>query len=87
MAQQLLAIVYEKRGEMQQAFDIIMNIQKNVDSIDDKDLSYMNYFVEERLNRMEEYEKQMKKLGKPLMPQTDKTTTKTPDPHTANRKK
>lgn len=68
MAQQLLAIVYEKHGEMQQAYDIIVNIQKNVDHIEDKDLRYMEYFVRERLHRLEEYEEQMKKMGKPILP-------------------
>lgn len=68
MAQELLAIVYEGRGEFEQAYDIIMDIQKNVDEIDEKELRYMQYFVEERLNRMDSYKKEMEAIGKQLLP-------------------
>lgn len=66
MAQQLLAIVYEKRGELNQAFDIIKEIQENVDEIDEKDLRYMQYFAEERLKRLEEYEEMLESRGRPI---------------------
>jgi hypothetical protein len=79
MAQELLAIVYEKRGEMEQAYDIIIDIQKNKDHIDEKDLRYMQYFVEERLNRLEDYEKYLKKSGKTLLPPIDSAVPKTTD--------
>lgn len=68
MAQQMLAIVYEQRGELDQAFDIITAIQENSDEISEKDLRYMYYFAEERLKRLEEYEKKVRDLGKPILP-------------------
>ena len=68
MAQQLLAIVYEKRGELDQAFDIITEIQKHTEHISEKDLRYMEYFAEERLQRLEDYEKELKKSGRSLLP-------------------
>ena len=66
MAQQLLAIVYEQRGEMDQAFEMLSEIQKNVENIPEKDLRYMHYFAEERLKRLEEFQEQAEALGRPL---------------------
>ena len=71
MAQQLLAIVHEQRGEMDQAFDIITGIQENVDDIEEKDLRYMQYFAEERLKRLEEYQQKLESMGKSLIPMED----------------
>ena len=79
MAQQLLAIVHEQRGEFDQAFDIITQIQENVDDIDEKDLRYMHYFAEERLKRLEDYEKEMDRLGKPVLPEETTAPKKEPD--------
>lgn len=66
MAQQLLAIIYEKRGEFDQAFDIITEIQRNVDDIPERELRYMEYFAEERLKRLDDYEAEVKKHNKRL---------------------
>ena len=68
MAQQLLAIIHEQRGELDQAYDIIVEIQRNVEDIPEKDLRYMNYFAEERLKRLEEYQQEVESLGKPILP-------------------
>lgn len=64
MAQQMLAIMYEKRGEFDQAFDIILNIQEHAENIEEKDLRYMEYFAKERLHRLSEYQKRLKRMGK-----------------------
>ena len=74
MAQQLLAIVHEQRGEIDQAFDIIKEIQRNVEDIPDKELRYMNYFAEERLKRLEEYKEELDRLGKPFVPNNSPST-------------
>lgn len=68
MAQQMLAIVYEQRGELDQAFRIITEIQKNVDDISEKDLRYMQYFAQERLKRLEEYKSTLEGVGRSLIP-------------------
>lgn len=52
-AQQMTAVVYEKRGEMEDALNIMETIKDNAETIPDKDLRYMVYFIKERLNRMD----------------------------------
>lgn len=52
-AQQMVAVVYEKRGEMEDALNIMETIQQNVKELSDKDLRYMRYFVDERLKKLE----------------------------------
>lgn len=64
-AQEMTAVVYEKRGEMEDARHIIDTIQANADYIPDQDLKYMRYFVEERLNKLEHKDK-MYVPGKPV---------------------
>lgn len=78
MAQQLLAIVHEQRGELDQAFDIITEIQKHTADIEEKDLRYMEYFAEERLKRLEDYEKELKKVGRSLILNAPGAKTSTP---------
>jgi hypothetical protein len=56
-AQQMAAVVHEKRGEMADAFTIMKTIQENAENITDADLRYMTYFVEDRLKRIDELEK------------------------------
>lgn len=56
-AQQMLAVVHEKRGEMQAAYDIMVGIEKNAKHINDADLKYMRYFIEERIQRLDEINK------------------------------
>lgn len=52
-AQQMVAVVQEKRGELDAAYDIMQTIQQNAESLSDSDLRYMAYFVRERLHRVE----------------------------------
>lgn len=52
-AQQMAAVVREKRGEMEDALAIMETIKDNADAIPERDLKYMVYFVKERLNRLD----------------------------------
>ncbi|MDX2074637.1 MAG: hypothetical protein SFX19_09800, partial [Alphaproteobacteria bacterium] len=52
-AQQMAAVVHEKRGEMEDALGIMETIKNNADAIPDRDLRYMVYFVKERLKRLD----------------------------------
>lgn len=52
-AQQMLAVIHEKRGEMDNALAIMETIKQNATQITDSDLKYMHYFIEERLNRLD----------------------------------
>ncbi|MDX1974045.1 MAG: hypothetical protein SFT92_00030 [Rickettsiales bacterium] len=52
-AQQMAAVVREKRGEMDAALEIMETIDNNAEHIPDADLKYMEYFVKERLNRLD----------------------------------
>lgn len=56
-AQQMAAVVREKRGEMEDALRIMETIRDNAKDIKDADLKYMTYFVKERLKKLEEAEK------------------------------
>ncbi len=53
-ARQTAAFVYEKKGEMDSALDIMENILENAEEIPPSELNFMKYFVEERLNKMNE---------------------------------
>lgn len=52
-AQQMAAVVREKRGEMEDALHIMETIRDNAENISGPDLKYMIYFVEERLAKLE----------------------------------
>lgn len=52
-AQHMTAVVYEKRGEMDDALRIMETIKDNAEHITDRDLKYMVYFVKERLKRLD----------------------------------
>ena len=54
-AQQMLAVVYEKRGEMEDALHIMETIRDNATQITDADLKYMRYFIEERIKKLDEW--------------------------------
>lgn len=56
-AREMTAVVHEKRGEMEDALQIMETIRKNVDNIPQADLNYMTYFVKERLGKLEESKK------------------------------
>ncbi len=50
---ELPAFVHEKRGEMDDALQIIEHIQEHSKNIPDGELRFMTYFVEERLKKLE----------------------------------
>lgn len=52
-AQQMAAVVREKRGEMEDALGIMETIKDNADAIPERDLKYMVYFIKERLERLD----------------------------------
>lgn len=54
-AQQMTAVVYEKRGEMEDALRIMETIRDNEKDIPLPDLRYMEYFVKERLHKLDEF--------------------------------
>lgn len=54
-AQQMAAVVREKRGEMEDALRIMETIKEHAEANDIKemDLKYMKYFIEERIGKLE----------------------------------
>jgi hypothetical protein len=52
-AQQMAAVVREKRGEFEDALQIMETIKNNAKTIDDKDLKYMSYFIKERIGKLD----------------------------------
>ncbi len=56
-ARQMTAVVYDKRGEMDDAIHIMETIKENVKEIPDADLKYMTFFVKERAKQLEEQNK------------------------------
>lgn len=61
-AQQMAAVVHEKRGEMEDALHVMQIISDNAKQIKDADLKYMTYFVEERLKKLEDIQAKQKLL-------------------------
>lgn len=55
-ARQMLAVVYADTGEMEQAYQLILEISKHADTMSEQDLLYMNYFIDERLKKLDEYQ-------------------------------
>jgi hypothetical protein len=53
LAQQLPALVLEKRGEFEAAYEIMKAIKENADELSYGEINYMRYFVEERLGMLE----------------------------------
>jgi hypothetical protein len=51
-ARQMTAVVYDKRGEVDDALRIMETIKENVKDIPDSDLQYMTYFVKERAKHL-----------------------------------
>ena len=62
-AQQMAAVVREKRGEMEDALRIMETIKDNAETIPDADLKYMRYFIEERLGKLDEMQKHEEEKG------------------------
>lgn len=56
-AQQMVAVVHEKRGEMRDALTIMDTIRENVQQIPEADLRFMTYFVEDRLKALDKKER------------------------------
>jgi hypothetical protein len=56
-AQQMAAVVREKRGEFEDALIIMETIRDNAKHIEEADLKYMQYFIEERIKRLDEVKK------------------------------
>jgi hypothetical protein len=52
-AQQMAAVVREKRGEMEDALRIMETIRDHAEELSDADLKYMRYFIEERLDKLD----------------------------------
>lgn len=67
-AQQMAAVVREKRGEMDDAYSIMESIRNNADHIPDSDLKYMGYFIKERLGRLEEMQQGAPSASEPAKP-------------------
>ncbi len=59
-AQQMAAVVREKRGEFEDALKIMETISKNATKIEDNDLKYMKYFIDERINKLDKIKKSKK---------------------------
>lgn len=68
-AQQMVAVVHEKRGEFSDALQIMESIRDNADTLNERDLKYMMYFVKERIHRLDAFEKSAKR--KPPAPAAD----------------
>ena len=52
-AQQMAAVVREKRGEMEDALAIMETIRDNVEDIPESDLRFMTYFIKERIGKLD----------------------------------
>lgn len=60
-ARQLPAFVHERRGEMDDAYAIMEHIKNNSKDIPPGELNFMNYFVKERLHKLEKMQDEQKK--------------------------
>ncbi len=60
-AQQMLAVVYEKRGEMGDALRIMETIKEHAKQMTDADLKYMKYFIDERIKKLDDINKNKQK--------------------------
>jgi hypothetical protein len=56
-ARELPAFIHERRGEMDDAYRIIQNIEAHSKEIPPHELKFMTYFVKERLKRLETLQK------------------------------
>lgn len=61
-ARQMAAYIYAEQGEMDSALSVIEDIADNTGELSDKELNFMRYFVEERLNRLEKLDAIEEKL-------------------------
>lgn len=58
---QIPAIVHEKRGEFEDALFIMEGLLKSDEKIPEEELRYMNYFIEERIQKLDELDAEAKK--------------------------
>jgi hypothetical protein len=59
---QMPAFIHEQRGELDEALVIIEDIAKNADHMDEGELNFMRYFVQERLGKViEQYPEHLQK--------------------------
>jgi len=63
-AQQLPAFIHEQRGEFGEALAIIEDVLKHPEDYSQGELNFMRYFVDERLHRLNEVEKELKEIQK-----------------------
>lgn len=63
-AQQLAAFIHEKRGEFGEALAIMEEILKDPSQYSQGELNFMKYFIDERLNRMEEVKAEIDAIQK-----------------------
>jgi hypothetical protein len=65
-AQEMEAIVREKRGELEDAFLIMKKMLEEKETFTQSELNYMKYFMEERVQRLGEVEALIKKRQKAI---------------------
>jgi hypothetical protein len=65
-AQEMPAIVHEKRGEMEDAYLIMKNLLKDKENFTQSELNYMKYFMEERVHKLDEVEKLLQEKQKQI---------------------
>lgn len=65
---QMPAFVYEQRGEMDSALQIIQDILKHEKSLSQGELNFMRYFAEERLHKLEQVEGELEQAEKKVKP-------------------
>jgi hypothetical protein len=63
-AQQLPAFIHEQRGEFGAALGIIEEVMKHPEDYSQGELNFMRYFIDERLHRLEQVEKQLDAIQK-----------------------
>lgn len=63
-AQQMPAFIYEGRGEFGEALAIIEDVMKHPEEYTQGELNFMRYFVDERLNRLNEVDSEFKRIQK-----------------------
>lgn len=63
-AQQLPAFIHEQRGEFGAALGIIEEVMKHPEDYSQGELNFMRYFIDERLHRLEQVEKQLEAIQK-----------------------
>ncbi len=56
-ARQMPAFIHEQRGEFEDAYRIMQDIQKNFTNLSPGEINFMRYFVEERLKKLDRMSK------------------------------